>query len=546
MKNRFLYIAINTLLVLSLTKCAQVGPLNGGARDTKPPKLVEAIPDNKNTGFNAGVITLKFDEYIRLQDLSNQLIITPKFKTVPEITADGKKLQILLKREDLLPNTTYRFFFGSSIIDMNEGNAIPNFEYVFSTGSFVDSLKIKGQVIDAFTNRPISGALVAAYNTKENIDSLPYIITPNYVSKTDENGAFILNYLPYDDFKLFSFLDKNKNNLYDGDIEKIAFQNQTMTLTSDTVATFKLFQEQAPKTFIKKINNPYYGFTQLILNKKSLVALTCLSPPNNANISELNVNKEKDTIAFYYKDLSDSLNLILSNRSSAKTDTLKISLPKNNSAKKRLKRINLNTSSTNLGLNEKIKISFLNWMDTSNYNLTNIKLSSKEDSLIAQKPLKGRWLSVTMFELNQTLQEGINYSLKIDTNSFFDLKGFTNDSAFSKFKTQSKLEFGKVTLKMLFNKKQSYTIQLTTEKGEVIKEKNISFSLSSSNSVSIDFIDVPPGTYTVKVIFDDNENKKWDSGNFLLKQQPEHVFINSKQVKVLSDWEIEEEIVVKE
>jgi len=175
-----------------------------------------------------------------------------------------------------------------------------------------------------------------------------------------------------------------------------------------------------------------------------------------------------------------------------------------------------------------------------------MKLVSKEDSAINVSPVKGKWLDITHFEIANELKEGVAYNLKIDTNAFFNINGVTNDSSSLNFKTQNKVEFGKVMLKMLFNKKQTYVVQLINDKEQVIRESFVSFSLSASNAVAIDFVDVQPGSYQVKVIFDNNSNKKWDTGSLLSKKQAEQVIINSKQIKILSDWEIEEEILIKD
>ena len=118
------------LFSLLFCNCAQVVNLSGGKKDLSPPKLIEAIPNNNSVLFDSETISIKFDEFIKLNDLNNQLIICPKIKTNPEISVLGKELLIRLKKEELLPNTTYRFYFGSSIIDMHEGNPLLNFEYV--------------------------------------------------------------------------------------------------------------------------------------------------------------------------------------------------------------------------------------------------------------------------------------------------------------------------------------------------------------------------------------------------------------------------------
>lgn len=539
---------ILSLFILALTfdRCAQVGRLTGGERDITPPKLLEATPANQSVSFSSNVITLRFDEYIQVTDIANQLIISPKITINPEVQADGKKVTITFKKEELQPNTTYRFYLGQAVVDMNEGNPIRNLEYTFSTGSFIDSLKISGRVSEAFNNKAAGNVLVALYTDKENTDSLPYLKTPDYINRTDDNGGFTFSNLPYSSFKTYAFTDKNKNNLYDGETEKIAFSDNTLKLNSDSSISFRLFREEPTKLFIKKTLAPYPGLFQILLSKKTVSNVRPLDVKQAANLYELNAGMLKDTIALYYKNVPDTLKLTLTNALSKKTDTLQLSVPKKGISKKKFKNVILNTVGANLPYKSNPKIIFPNWMDTLKTNRSKIHLKSKVDSLISLVPVKGRWLNATAFELDVTLKEGTDYSLKVDTNAFFDMNSISNDSLQLNFKTQSKTDFGKLTLKLLLNKKQDYIIQLINDKEEVITEQNISFSLSASNSVSIDMIDLQPGTYLVKIVFDDNKNKKWDTGDLILKQQPERVLIHSKQVKILSDWEIEEEISIRE
>ncbi|MEI8136846.1 MAG: Ig-like domain-containing protein, partial [Bacteroidota bacterium] len=183
-------------LILLFGKCAQVAPLTGGKRDIDGPKLVEAIPANKTLNFTADQIVLKFGEHVKLKDLPNQLIISPKLSFEPDIVAEGKKIIVTFKKQALLPNTTYRFYFGKSIIDMTEGNPYANFEYVFSTGNNLDSLKIKGAITSAFNNKVEKDIIIGLYNKNEDIDSLPYKKTPNYVTRSSESGEFAFGNLP--------------------------------------------------------------------------------------------------------------------------------------------------------------------------------------------------------------------------------------------------------------------------------------------------------------------------------------------------------------
>lgn len=533
------------LAILLFAKCAQVAPLNGGKRDIDPPKLLEAIPANRTINFNSDQIVLKFNENIKLQDLPNQLIVSPKLSFDPDIEADGKKITISFKKQALLPNTTYRFYFGKAVIDMTEGNAIPNFEYVLATGNAIDSLKIKGTIINAFNNKPESDITIGLYNKTEEIDSLPYKISPNYITRTSQNGSFQFANLPYTIYKVFGFLDKNKNNLYDGDAEKISFYGTDLDLKSDTTIKLSLFKEEPAKVYVKKINSPYFGFTQIILNKKSFLSLNSVNKADGKNIYETNPGIEKDTLSFYYKNIKDTLPLILKNISFKKIDTIKVQLPKTNALKKNFT-FTTNASSGKLPLQKPLQIRFINWMDTNRITISKIKLTSKTDSLINLEKLNYKWLNITTLEIGNKLKQGIRYSLKVDTNAFFDENGIKNDSLKVEFETENENELGKLSLKLLFNKKQGYLIQLIDQQEQIVKEKFISFSLSGSNATTIDFTNVTPGTYQIKIVFDDNENKKWDTGNIISKIQPEHVFIHPKPIKILSDWEIEEEILIKE
>ncbi len=546
MLKQFLKILILLSVFFFFEKCAQVAPLTGGARDDKAPKLLEAIPANASTNFNGGQIILKFNEFVQLKNLKSQLLISPGFKTDPEISADGKKIKITLKKEELLPNTTYRFYFGKSIADMTEANSIENFEYVFSTGSYIDSLKIKGKVTEAYNQKNVNDAIIGLYiEDINNNDSLAFKKIPDYISRSNNNGEFIFKNLPEKPFKVISFLDNNKNYKYDGETEKIAFRDKGLLLNSDTIINLVLFQEEPTKAFIKKTFLPYYGKAQVIFNKKCVFNVKAFDTKAEANVYEPDVNKEKDTITVYYKGIDDTLRLLVKNLSNKKTDTLNLPVPKINGKKNKTLMFSLNIENGVLNQNSDLQFTFSNLIDSSKINWSKMFLIYKKDSALIKEPLKGKLIAPYKLEISNKLAEGINYILKIDTSAFFDYNGKYNDSIKTNFKLHGKADFGKVTLKLLLNKKQAYIVQLINDKELVVKEKFISLSLSSSNAENIDFEGILPGNYMVKILFDDNENKKWDAGNYLMHKQPEKVIIHPKQLKVISDWDVEEEILIK-
>jgi hypothetical protein len=184
--------------------CAQITPLTGGKKDSTPPKAIKYIPEKASVNISPKTIEITFDEFIVLKDVMNQFIITPQTKEMPDIQAIGKKLKISFS-EALLPNTTYKLFFGNAIADLHESNTIPNFEYVFSTGTNIDSLKLSGNIENCFDKKASSGFLVSLYDADSN-DSSIYKNKPLYITKTNTSGNFEFNYLPNKSFKIVNFL----------------------------------------------------------------------------------------------------------------------------------------------------------------------------------------------------------------------------------------------------------------------------------------------------------------------------------------------------
>ncbi len=544
---RYLFCIIPSLLFSILFQnCAQMSPLTGGAKDKQAPRMVSAQPPLSSTGFTNTTIVLKFDEYIQLKELNSNLVVLPKLKTLPEAEVNGKTLKIVLNPDELKKNTTYRLYFGQAIADMNEGNPAKNFEYVFSTGAFIDSLEVKGKVVNAFNNQALDNILVGLYEDSLSTDSTVFKEGPHYITKTNSSGKFSLAHLPAKRFKAYAIDDANKNLTYDPDVEKIGFLSSTAQLPQDSVLNFKLFKEVPPKTYVKKTVSPYHGHSMIIFNKKPKLLLQAYYPEQEKFVFTQNTSTSGDTLLLYYKSIEDSLKLLLNFVEEGKKDTLLISLAKKSMKKKKFAYMRLNTPGNNLKLNTALTFSFISWMDTLSFDPLKLSLRYKTDSVWKDHPLNFHWLSVHELQLADALPEGRAFELKMDTSAFTDAFSNVNDSVKFQFKTQRRDELGKAVLKLQFFKKEHYLVQLLNERQEVVKEQSFFLSLSSSNSLSLEFTDVPAGVYSVRIVFDLNKNEKWDSGALLKRKQAEPVFIHPKTIKVLSDWEIEEEIQVKE
>ena len=235
--------------------CANITAPTGGKKDKIPPKLVSITPADslKNTRVNR--IEMYFDEYITVSDVSKEVQISPLIKVDPTVTGMNKHVIVKIVDSLLDSNTTYRISFGKAIKDLHEGNPFPKYTYTFSTGSYFDSLELRGTVINAATGLPDTGnVLVVLYSASEP-DIAVVKHKPKYVTHADGSGAFVFKGLPNRHFHIFSLKDANGNLTYDGPAggEMIAFNEKTVR-PGDTLAApikLRLFAE-IPDTAARK------------------------------------------------------------------------------------------------------------------------------------------------------------------------------------------------------------------------------------------------------------------------------------------------------
>jgi hypothetical protein len=204
---------------LLLPGCANIIPPTGGLKDTLAPVLIKHDPPNGTTRFNEKSITLQFDEYVTLDDLQNQLIINPPAEIQPDISARLRTITIKIK-DTLQPNTTYSYRFGNAIQDVNESNPIKNYSYVFSTGSYIDSLTLSGVVYNAETGLPDSTMIIMLQKSAD--DSAVAKEKPQYLTRPNGKGQFLFENLPAGVFYLFALKDEGMR-LYSSNRTAFAF-----------------------------------------------------------------------------------------------------------------------------------------------------------------------------------------------------------------------------------------------------------------------------------------------------------------------------------
>lgn len=205
------------------TGCANIAPPTGGPRDSLPPVLIRATPVDSARNFNSRKVVFEFNEYVQVDNIQENLLVSPTPKINPIVTNKLRTVTVTIK-DTLEPNTTYAFDFGKAIKDVNEGNIYKNFTYVFTTGATLDSLSFSGNVILAETGKPDS-TLIAVLHT--NLDDSAVIKErPRYVARLDSAGRFTFNHLPPGTFNLFAMKDEGGQRKYMSKSQLFAFADK--------------------------------------------------------------------------------------------------------------------------------------------------------------------------------------------------------------------------------------------------------------------------------------------------------------------------------
>ncbi|MFM8493067.1 MAG: Ig-like domain-containing protein, partial [Bacteroidota bacterium] len=198
---------------IQLIGCANMVAPTGGPRDSVPPQMIRAHPAMRSTGINIEKVTLAFDEFVRIQNRS-AIRLLPETNKQPIIKEALNRIELDFSQVALDPTTTYVLYMNDAIADFTEGNKLKDFTYIFSTGSSIDTGWISGRVIDAHSSKPKAQVRVGLYDWGPAGDSVVYRQKARYSTMTNDSGIFYLGYLPDRDFRLFVWVDDNKDGLY--------------------------------------------------------------------------------------------------------------------------------------------------------------------------------------------------------------------------------------------------------------------------------------------------------------------------------------------
>ncbi len=525
LKNNFKYILF--LLILVMASCAKRGSITGGLKDTIAPVLSVSFPKNYSTNFKTKEIKLTFDEYIKLKDLNKQLIISPPMKYEPLITPTSVSKYITIKILDTLQaNTTYSFNFGQSIEDNNEGNPYNQFKYVFSTGTYIDSLTLGGTVKDAYNKEVESFVSVMLYEANDKFnDSVVYKENPRYITNTlDSLKTFKLENLKAGKYLLVAMKDYNSNNKFNPKKDKIGFNKQFITIPNDTAHELKLFKEVLPF----KAYRPFQASgNRIILPFEGIAKDSKITLKNGETVLPTIITKfpKKDSLQVWYKPLKvDSLTIAVTKDKYKGDFNFKIKAPKKDS---------LNITAVQSGnLNLKELFALTSNTPLEKFDNSKMKLINKDSVSVAFKTEYDEFNQQLFFDFKKEPLE--RYTFKIMPGAMTDYLGQSNDTLVYNLSTKDLTDYGNLKVNLQNVKRFPVIIELTDEKGDVLATQ---YSESSSK---VEFNLIEPALFWLRAIYDDNKNQEWDPGNYLEKRQAEEVIYFSKAIDVRANWDVEQ------
>lgn len=515
--HRLLYLPILLLFLLSFVDCAKRGTPTGGLKDTIPPIIVRTSPENYSINFTSDEIRITFDEFIKLKDLQKNLIISPPLKNQPIITPLSTAKVIKIKLLDTLrSNTTYSINFGQSIFDNNEDNPFDYYKYVFSTGDYIDSLKLSGTVRDAEFLNPAEKATIMLYEFNETYtDSLIFKEKPTYITVTkDSTNTFELTNLKAGKYKLFAIKEQSNNYTFQPDTDRVAFLADTITLPTDNMYALSLFKEaknyrlERPKQVGK--NHIIFGYSG---NIDSIKIRAISNLPNDYD-SRIYRDIDKDTLHYWHKPViqQDSLVFVATNKN--RSDTL-------------VTRIKDMYSDT-LQLTPQIKGSFL-LQDTLNItaNAPIVKIDPDlvlitDNDTIAVSATTSIDTVFNRIKIAFPKTENQVYNFKILPGAFIDFLDRQNDTLKFSVKTREASDYGTLTFNIENLKELPVIVQMVDSKYNVYREQKF-MPEKGSTTKTLNFESLEPSRYYVRLIYDENNNGVWDSGNLLNGIQPETI-----------------------
>ncbi len=524
---RFLVFLVNLgllALLVALSACARQGYPSGGPKDSKAPVSLGTSPVNESRNFTARQFYIQFDEYVVLKNAEQNVIVSPPMDPKPEFTTKGRGVLVKIK-DTLQSGTTYLFQFKEAIADFTEGNLLPSFEYVFSTGETMDTMMLAGRVEDALSGKPWNESVtVMAYRGDDTVASR--------VTRTDKDGHFAFHYIPAGDYRLVAVEDKNRD-LSVGTDEAVAWLENSFAAVDSVDSTGNpLLRISAPRQTrqrVLKSEMPMAGRIVIV------TALPMQHPTVSGEALEYRLNGKGDTLsAWCLNPKCDSTVIVLSDEGLQDTLKLRYRKPRRPSAQTQQSQPLVRSLCTGQTA----------WYDRLYLAFTNPVVSVADSLEVEVMYMKDSSVSRCRVEVDSTglralilasLKADEEYSMRIPAKMFTDIYGTASDSL--RFTLKPK-DYAILTMQIENTTGIPLVVELLDSKDTVLQRHQLRAS-------ELRLTHIAAGTYRLRAILDADNNGRWTEGDYRLGRQPEEWVMFEKLLQLRERWEMEEKWTVE-
>ena len=525
---------LSLMIAEMLLSCAQIVAPTGGKKDTLAPVIVKIFPANQSKNFNGKQIDILFNEYVSVDNIQQQLSITPNVEGTYETKIMPKGVRLTFDKP-FKENTTYSLNFRNTFKDMNERNVAKNIRLVFSTGNIIDSLKVNGKVRNPLTNKPLIDVSVGMYVYSDTLN--PKKIKPYYFMKTDSSGIFAIENVATGKYRIYAVTDANNNLLYDEAKENLGIIQDTIILKSnlENLEINVAKMEKIPNKVLKARTTSNYAYIDYYRGIKSI---------------KINFTDKKDSMVYQQ---TDAKSIRIFNTNQIFTDTVKVKIavtdsldrvfthdqkikfkekPKKNDGTK--EEFSMKTKPSNgedIDLKEvgytftftkPIKIYDLNKIEFMNDTLVRVPIIEKDIKWNTEK---------TEMKIKVDGKKAKDFvRLKMPKGTFISVENDSTQKYVSTHPIRDPENYGTIGGEVKNPKKRGFFVELLNEQYEVIQKVD--------NVLKYEFAFVKAGTYFIRMIVDEIQNSKWDSGDLEKNQVPEIIKFSPDKIKLKQNFEL--------
>lgn len=585
------------LITPMLYSCAKMGAPDGGWYDETPPRVIGATPAEKSTHIDKRNIRINFNEFVKIDNPTQNVVVSPPQLEVPEIKGEGKSINVKLI-DKLQPNTTYTIDFSNAISDNNEGNPLGNFTYSFSTGNHIDTLEVAGYVVQAADLEPVKGILVGLY---ADLSDTAFKTKPMLrVSRTDSRGHFIIRGVAPGKYRVYALQDADGNYSFNQRSEMLAFNHDIIEpsfrpdVRQDTLWRDSLHIEsiaQVSYTHFLPDNICLRAFNEIVTDRHLLKSER--PEPNHftlyytygdsvlPNVRGLNFNTKdafviessahKDTVTYWLRDTAlvnqDTLKMVVTQNISDSTGVLRqqedtLTLLAKVPYAKRLKDKQKAFDEWKKK-QDKLKKRGEPYETTMPEEPLKLEITPSGDmdpdqniSIVAKEPLKDvdtNHVRLFSHPSGDSLWYKEPYELKRISNEEFQVKAawkpgteYSFEADSTAFETIYGTMSGKLKQGLKVRGEDAYASLIMTISGmqgrhiiaQLLDGQGKTVKVSYTDNGQAEFYYLKPGKYFMRIIVDANNNKKWDTGNYDTNLQPEEVYYNPDEIECKAKWDL--------